>query len=320
VEKLARLGELVTKFGIIFGASVGFATSNSSISSSANSTLPATSNGESQLKVTQKEVGAKTTKFGLSYFTFFNGPNLAGLEEGEWVESTFRGPGRNSVNLANLVSFKYKLTERFSFDAQAKIDYFLATNPQGKDPYLNFDRVRFGVSGELWRGGFWKLTGALNTDLPNVGTVARQRTLILSPGLFSNLTYVRPDSKWSFWALFNPRVWFYEDDLAVEQEWLNRRQRPGEKIEGNLYFSPTINYAVSEKFGFRSGIAVDYRKTVENSWSEWINWATPWQLGITNNIAKSLSIYTFVETFPFSGGGIREDTTAISVWLSGTLL
>jgi hypothetical protein len=329
--KWIRLGGFVS---IVSSSLVSLASVNSSVNSStspadsaaassatsgtgvpSSSILPTSGAGDTQLKVTQQAVGAKKSIFGLSYFTFFTGPSLT---SDEWVTANFRGPTNNSVNTANLISLKVRLTDNFYFDAQTKIDWFMVTNPRGKDPYVNFDRVRVGVSGDLWKSGYWKLSGAANSDIPYFGYTAEQRKLLFSPGLFANLSYIRPDSKWSMWALVQPRVWIYSDRFAVEPEWIRGNQRPGEKFESIMSFSPTVNYAVTEKFGLRSGVTIDYRKTVENDWGNWIRWALPLTTGFTYTFSKALSTYTFVETFPFDGG-IRNQTASVNMWISGNV-
>lgn len=249
---------------------------------------------------------------GLGYFIFWDGFNLEKFDD---VTTNRNGPTRNPINTYNLISLKYKLNDRLYLDAQTGTQWF-----QTQVPRFYFDRVRVGVSGVLWQKGFWKLDGAFNSDLPYTGYTAQQRRLVASPGLFSGLSYRPTDSRFSFYGLLQPRVWFYSDRQAVEPEWRAAGWDPGQKFESIISFTPTVNYALTDKFGLRSGIGIDYRKIVANDWDTWIRWQTPLTYGFTYAHSKHFNVYTFLQSFPFDGAGFFDGrTTSIGMWLSGTI-
>ncbi|MFY7993322.1 MAG: hypothetical protein ACOVP4_08540 [Bacteriovoracaceae bacterium] len=250
-------------------------------------------------------------KLGLSYFIFWDGPNL---DRGRDVTTNELGETNNPINTYNLISFKYKLSEKYSLDAQTGTQWF-----QTRVPRFYFDRVRVGISGKLWKANEWKLDGAINSDLPYTGYTAEQRRLIFSPGMFANLSYTPSSSRFSFWALLQPRVWFYSDREAVEPEWIAANRRPGQKFESIISLTPTVNYSINDKFGLRMGVGLDYRKLVENNWATWIRWATPVTTGFTYTYNSSFSTYTYVQTFPFEGGGVQRETSSLGMWITGTI-
>jgi hypothetical protein len=260
-------------------------------------------------------------RLGMSYFFFFDGPNM---ENGHDVVTNRMGRTGNPINTYYLISFKYKLTERFYLDAQTGWQQWYTRVPRGR-----FDRVRVGISGNLWKEGDWSLDGAANSDMPYTGYTANQRSLLFSPGLFAGLSWRPKHSPWSFYALVMPRVWFYSDRLAVEPEWREARRDPGEKFESIIQFTPTINYAISDKFGLRSGLGIDFRNWVKDDWWTWRRWDTPVSAGVTYAFSKQLNVYTFLQTFPLDSNrrglnrgpmnGFRSETTSLGMWISGTL-
>jgi hypothetical protein len=261
----------------------------------------------------EKTLGQKILdKTGLGYFIFWDGHNLHKFED---VTTNKNGPTSLPINTYNLISFKYKLTDKLYLDAQTGTQWF-----QTQVPRFYFDRVRVGISGQLWKSGDWSLDGAFNSDLPYTGYTAEQRRLLFSPGLFSGLSWKPSNSRFSLYALVQPRVWFYTDREAVEPEWEAAGWRPGQKFESIIQFTPTVNYALTDKFGLRSGIGIDYRKTVENEWDTWLRWQTPLSYGVTYAHSKHLNVYTFLQSFPFDGQGFFDGrTTSIGMWLSGTI-
>jgi hypothetical protein len=260
-------------------------------------------------------------RLGMGYFFFFDGPNL---KEGTDLVTNRRGLTGNPINSYYIFSFKYKLTEKYFLDFQPGVQHWYTRVPRAR-----FDRIRAGISGKLWQSGFWTLDGAANSDLPYTGYTANERTLIFSPGLFAGLSYKPTHSRWSMYMLVMPRVWFYADKDAVEPEWLEAKRDPGEKFQSIMQFTPTVNYAINDKLGLRSGIGLDYRKWVKDDWTTWRRWDTPLTAGVTYSFSKALNIYAFLQSFPFDGNrsglnrppynGFRKDTSSVGMWLSGTI-
>lgn len=261
----------------------------------------------------EKSLGQKILdNTGLGYFVFWDGHNLEKFDD---VTTNKNGPTGNPINTYNLVSFKYKLTDRFFLDAQTGTQWY-----QTQVPRFYFDRVRVGVSGLLWQSGAWALDGAFNSDLPYTGYTAQKRKLVASPGLFAGLSWRPVNSRFSFYGLVMPRVWFYSDRNAVEPEWLEAGWKAGEKFESILQFTPTLNYALSDKFGLRAGVGIDYRKTVENEWTTWERWQTPFSYGVTYSHSKHLNVYTYLQSYPIDGRGfVDAKTTSLGMWISGTI-
>ena len=260
-------------------------------------------------------------RLGMGYFFFFDGPNLG---DGTDLVTNRTGVTGVPINSYYIFSFKYKLTEKYSFDIQPGVQQWYTRVPRAR-----FDRVRVGFSGKLWQSGFWTLDGAANTDLPYTGYTANERTLIFSPGLFAGLSYRPTNSRWSMYTLVMPRVWFYADKDAVEPEWSAARRDPGEKFQSIMQFTPTVNYAITDKFGLRSGIGIDYRKWVKDEWTTWRRWDTPITAGVTYSFNKAFNVYAFLQSFPLDGNrpglnrpprnGFQADTTSFGMWLSGTI-
>ncbi len=259
-------------------------------------------------------------RLGMGYFFFFDGPNL---DRGQDLVTNRTGVTGNPINSYYIFSFKYKLTDKYNLDFQPGVQHWYTRVPRAR-----FDRLRVGVSGKLWQSGAWTLDGAANSDLPYFGYTANERTLLFSPGLFAGLSYKPVNSRWSLYTLVMPRVWFYADKDAVEPEWLAGKRDPGEKFESIMQFTPTVNYALTDKLGLRSGIGLDYRKWVKDEWTTWRRWDTPVTAGVTYSFDKALNIYAFVQSFPLDGGrpglnraplnGFRRDTSSMGMWISGT--
>jgi hypothetical protein len=247
---------------------------------------------------------------GLSYFIFWEGPNLKTFND---VVTNELGETKNPINTYNLISLKYKLSEDFYFDVQTGTQWF-----QTREPRFNFDRVRVGVSGPLWKKGEWELNGAFNSDLPYTGYTARERTVLLSPGVFGTLNYRPRESRFSYVMLMQPRVWFYQDNNAVEKEWLAANRTAGEKFQAITLLTPTVNYAINDKLGLRSGLTIDYRKQVQHDWNKWVRWMTPFTIGPTYKFSKMFETYLFIQSFPLDGG-FKRYNSSIGMWLSGTL-
>jgi hypothetical protein len=260
-------------------------------------------------------------RFGAGYFFFFDGPNL---EDGRDLVTNRTGLTGNPINSYYIFQFKYKLTEKYFLDFQPGVQHWYTRVPRAR-----FDRIRMGISGVLWKAGDWSLNGAANTDLPYTGYTAQERTLVLSPGLFAGLSYRPAQSRWSVYMLVMPRVWFYQDRYAVEPEWQAARRDPGEKFESIMQFTPTVNYAINDTWGLRSGLGLDFRKWVKDDWSTWRRWDTPLTAGVTYAHSPAFNVYAYFQSFPFDGrrpglnrepfNGFRSDTSSFGMWLSGTV-
>lgn len=189
---------------------------------------------------------------------------------------------------------------------------------------------RLGISGKLLAGDDWSLTGALNSDIPGVGQITTQRTLIVNPGLFASFNYRPKGSRWSLYALLAPRVFIYRDRMAMSDQDVLSNLAPGMKPEVMLYANPSINYALDDKSGLRLGMVVDYRKQAGTAGLN--RWFAPVDFGYTYTLNKYLSIYPFVAVSTPMDNALREqltrsgtpaawyDTTRVGMWINGTLL
>lgn len=285
-------------------ASVGTAAAQTTSTSAANTSTTSTSFSFSSL----------ASKFGASYFTFVEGISL---RDGGNANNEIGKPVNTQA--FNFVSLYYKLNDRINFDVQSRIAYVHSLNRDQGNSEWQFQGMRAGISGKLASGKNWSLKGAANTDIPGLnGRDAIYRTLIFNPGLFAGLSYQISD-RWSFYSVLTPRIYFYRDDNAVEPEWLASGRDPGQKRRLELRGSPTINYAVNDKFGLRTGVDLNFQNFVGNDANYIRRWATPWTIGPTYKFHQSFNVYTFVQTFPFDGQGITTNTASIGMWLNGTL-
>ncbi|NBV50802.1 hypothetical protein EBR78_06245, partial [bacterium] len=189
-----------------------------------------------------------TKNIGINYNSFFAGPGLnSSIDEPPSMTGEASDSG---LNFFNLVSVKYKYSERFAFDIQFR-NQIVVTNE--KD--FRHQGQRFGISGKLLKGEDWVLAGAVNTDVP-IGAIAGQipseRTLLLNPGMFATFSYTPAASGWSAFALLAPRVWFYRDRNALaRQDALNGGTNA--KPEYTVFVNPSVNYALTSKVGMRLG-------------------------------------------------------------------
>lgn len=250
-------------------------------------------------------------RIGANYFSFWEGPSL---EDGQTGKNELGRPLDTGLSLFNLVSLKYRLNDRYNLDLQNRLEWIHTQNPEWR-----FQGLRLGISGALLKGKDWNLTGAINTDVPELnGRDARARTVLFNPGLFAGLTW-NLSEKWSLYTILSPRVFFYEDNNAVEKEWLLSGRDPGQKPRAILQASPTINYAFNDTIGMRSGLDLQFRQFVESSPTYLRRWPTSWTVGPTVNFSKLLSIYAYVQTWPFDGRGVAQETASMGMWLTGTL-
>jgi hypothetical protein len=265
--------------------------------------------------------------FGMNYNSFFAGP---GLNFANDRPVAFTGRASDAgFNFFNLISVRWKFSQNIAFDVQFRnqlvVNNVFEYRHQGQ---------RFGVSGKLLSGTNWRLTGAVNTDLPIrgiMGQIASERTLITNPGMFASYSYTPSDSRWSVFALVTPRLFFYSDRQAVSsQDVVSNPSNPqARKPEYVLVLNPSINYAVNDKTGIRFGTTLDYRKNV--GFDAIRRDFMPFELGVTYDVSPAFSVYTYVMTSTPLDDQLRKDlarggptvpwyqTASLNVWLSGTL-
>jgi len=284
----------------------------------------------------ENTVPAWRKKIGLNYNSFFAGPG-PGLPVGQTPYFT-GGPGDTGLNFFNLVSLKYKFSERYAFDVQFR-NQLVVTNQLA----FRHQGQRFGISGKLLKGKDWVLAGALNSDLPLrpiMGQIGSDRTLLFNPGMFATFDYSPAGSRWSLFALITPRVWFYSDRNAVAVQDVRSCSDPetgaivcdprSNKPEAILSFNPSINYAISEKTGVRLGTTLTAAKYISSQGLQ--RDFMPFELGFTYDLDPRFSIYTYVLTSTGLDDSVRRnlygisrpvswlDTMSFNLWLSGTIL
>lgn len=252
-------------------------------------------------------------RIGVFHFSYWDGPGLDGFSS--YTPNAHGKPAEAGWSLTSLLSVRYPFWRDIGVDIQNQIQWI-----QTRRPELRLQAPRIGVGGTLLSGRSWRLSGAINTDIPGVGYTMSRRKTLFDPGLFASLRYRPEKSRWSLFALVKPRLYFYSDRQAVEPEWLAAKLRPGQKPEAVFSVTPTLNYAFGERVGARLGITLDYRKTVEADWWTWTRWKTPVLVGPTFKIGEALSIFAYVNTYPWDGKGLSLETSSIGMWLSGVLL
>lgn len=261
---------------------------------------------------------------GVSYNSFFWGPGLA--TSFDQPPSMSGEPADSGLNFFNLVSVKYKYSERFAFDVQFR-NQVVVTN----EWEFRHQGQRFGVSGKLLKGENWVLSGAVNTDVPIsaiAGQIPSERKLLVNPGMFATFSYTPAGSKWSGFALLAPRFWVYSDKNALARQDL-RNGGTNAKPEYTVFVNPSVNYAVSPKVGLRLGTTLEYSKNI--GWDEPRRNYMPMEFGVTYDIDPKFSLYTYLLTSTPLDDGLRRrqlgtdnpphwtQTASINVWLSGTL-
>lgn len=231
----------------------------------------------------------------------------------------------DGLQLFNLISTTYKVTNDYSIDLQTRLEHIPVTfngdtkrgNPTR--PSWRFQGLRIGISGVLAKGEKWSIKGAFNTDIPELnGRDARARKTIFNPGLFTGLNYSISD-RWSIYSILSPRIFFYSDDEAIEPEWIAGGRKAGEKPRLILAASPSLNYAINDKLGMRGGFDLSFRQFVENESTYLKRWPTFMQVGPTFAISKSINLFTFVQTWPFDGKKMHIETTSWGAWINGVI-
>jgi hypothetical protein len=268
--------------------------------------------------------------FSANYNSFFNGPGLTGslpLSHTPGMTGNREDPG--GVYFFNLVSVRWKFSERLGFDVQFRNQL----NPTNGWQFRHQGQ-RFGISGLLLKGNNWRLTGAVNSDLPIpgiVGQIPQERTLLLNPGMFANFSWTPSGSRWSVFALVTPRYWFYRDANAVARQDVAEGGANATAMKPllRLDLNPSLNYAVSDKTGIRAGTTLSYADNV--GWAKARRNFMPMELGVTYDFSPALNIYTYVQSSTPLDDSLRAqiangrptrpwyDTASFNVWLSGKL-
>jgi hypothetical protein len=263
-----------------------------------------------------------TRNFGINYNSFFYGPGLGSpldLPPGMSGE-----PSDTGLNFFNLISVKWKVSDRFAADVQFRNQLVIT-----KEIEYRHQGQRLGISGTFLKGDDWSFSGALNSDVPIsaiMGQIPSERTLLINPGFFSFFSYAPKTSRWSLFALVAPRVWFYRDRQAVSrQDALNGGTV--NKPEYTVFLNPSVNYALNDKVGLRFGTTLEYTKFV--GFDSIRRNYMPIEFGVTYDISPMFSIYTYLYTSTPLDDGLREaqgfggnswwKTASLQVWLSGTL-
>ncbi len=260
---------------------------------------------------------------GFTYFSFFDGPGIGQ----PWSESPNEMGNRSDIGWTIWTNFsaRIKFSERLALDYQARIEKVLTNQWEFRD-----QGGRLGVSGKLLKTREWSWTGAVNTDVPGLGQIPTERTAIVTPGLFTSVSYAPAGSRWSLFMLTTPRFFIYRDSMARARQDVIQGLAPGTKPEIVLSFNPSINYAFNDRHGLRAGVLVDYRKNA--NWDSMKRWFAPVDIGYTYQLSQMLSIYPHIRgSGPWDNGLRREmagsrpvqpwqDSVSFGMWLSGTLL
>ncbi len=260
--------------------------------------------------------------FGVDLNSFWSGPGIGQpLGQSPGMQGT---PSDTGLNFFNLVSVKWKFSDRYAFDVQLR-NQIVHTN----EPEFRWQGQRFGISGKLLKGENWSLSGAINTDLPIpglMGQINEQRSLLFNPGAFTFFNYRPAGSRWSVFALLTPRFFIYRDRQARSVQDEASGLGAGEKPEYFLIANPSINYQVSEKVGVRFGTTLDFTKNV--AWEGPRRNYMPFELGVTWDVTDSISIYPYIlGSSPLDDSLRRQQgsdrawyqTVSVGTWVSGTL-
>jgi len=259
---------------------------------------------------------------GMDLNSFWSGPGIGQpLDQSPGMQGT---PSDTGLNFFNLISAKYKFSDRLAFDVQFRNQIVHTGTPE-----FRWQGQRFGISGKLLKGDNWSLSGAVNTDLPIpglMGQMNQERSLLFNPGAFTSFSYRPEGSRWSVFALLMPRVFFYGDRDARSVQDEASGLAAGEKAEYFLVANPSINYQVSEKVGLRLGMTLDFTKNV--AWEGPRRNYMPFEAGVTWDVTDKISIYPYVlgsspldDQLRRQQGSDREwyHTVSVGTWISGTL-
>lgn len=286
--------------------------------------------------------------FSMSYLSFFDGPGV--LTDNNSVSPNNMGkPSDDGLVLTNNVSFKYFLNSKYAIDFLTRTQW-VTNNANDTEDFKSFrwNSPRLGISTTFLKTENGKLTGAFNTDLPYMlpepfggGYVASKRTTLLTPGFFAKYSWTPSYTRWSVFSLVQPRFYIYKDRHVAEPQLTRAGYSPELKNELTLSFSPSTNYSFTDRFGFRLGTEVVYKKLIISDWNPfngtdkaadpdskaWRLQALPIQTGFTYIFSKMFEVSTYIQGYPIGSQRVDrkgnkatfEETVAVGAWISGTL-
>lgn len=286
--------------------------------------------------------------FSMSYISFFDGPGIF-TDDQSVTPNAIGRPNDDGLLLNNNVSLKYNLNKDYALDFQMRTQW-VTNNGVKTDDFdpLRWQSPRFGISTTFLKTENGKLTGAFNTDLPYFfpepfggGYIAKQRTTLLTPGFFAKYSWTPTNTRWSLFSLVQPRFFIYRNRDVAEPQYTRAGFSPRLKNELTLSFSPSANYAFTDKFGFRLGTEVIYKKLVASGWNPlnasqrvadsdskaWRIQPLPIQTGLTYIFSPMFELSSFIQGFPIPSQRVDkegrkasfEETVSIGAWLSGKL-
>ncbi len=303
--------------------------------------------GESEEQLTPSSFEKLKETIGITYFSYFYGPGIHPTKS-EFNPNQLGLPQNDGMYFQNQVSIRYKFSKNLAFDLQTRFNVILnnSTNNENFSPF-RWEAPRIGISGILMSGTDWKLVGAINTDFPYFlpsplsGYQSQQRKVVFTPGMFASFKYEPKNSPWSVFSVLSPRYFFYSDRDSAEPQYINSGFIPQNKPELILAFQPTVNYKLVSNFSLSLGTSIEYRKHVLSSWnifnaslvtngsnSAWRLNAIPINLGLTCEIAPSITLFPFISTYPIAAQRIHGktgdqatllETTSVGMWIYGTL-
>ncbi len=288
------------------------------------------------------------SRFGMTYFSFFDGPGLD-PDLRAFPPNQFGRPSDDGLNFFNILSVRYRLNRDLAIDLQTR-SVLLLNNGVNSTTFQPFrwESPRLGISGKLASGKDWSLSGAVNTDLPYMlpspltGYTSRERMIIFNPGMFANFSYNPSGSRWSLFAVISPRYFFYADEDALEPQSRRANFTGRNKPELALALTPTVNYQITPRTTLTSGVVLDYRKQVGSSWNpfqasmvnngdspSWRLQPIAVQLGVTHEAGPAFRIYPFIQGVPIAAQRVSAstgqqagfaETLRFGMWISGTIL
>ncbi len=271
--------------------------------------------------------------FGITYFTFFDGPGIG--EDFSKTPNNLGNASDRGWSIWTNLSARLKFTDRIALDYQFRLQQIITNEPE-----FRYQGGRLGVSGTFVKiddpAFTLTWTGAINSDIPGIGgQVNDERRLIMNPGLFTQFSLRPKTSRFSLYALISPRFWLYSDQSAMDRQSLEAGWKPGQKPLVALNFQPSINFDLApelarrgEALTLRTGMTFDVRMNANDSGLR--RWFWPVDLGVAYDFSSALSIYPHIR---FSGpwddglraelGASRQawyDTLSMGLWVSGTIL
>ncbi|MFZ4712192.1 MAG: hypothetical protein ACOYL6_00640 [Bacteriovoracaceae bacterium] len=287
-------------------------------------------------------------KVSMTYMSFFDGPGVFN-DSNSVTPNALGKPSDDGLLLNNNVSLRYKMVDDYNLDLQLRAMYVMnnGTNTSSFDP-LRWQSPRLGISTTFIKTENGKLTGAFNSDLPYFlpqpiggGYIAGKRTTIATPGFFAKYSWTPKNTRWSLFSLVQPRFYIYKDRHVAEAQYSRAGYAPELKNELTLSFSPSANYAITDKLGFRLGTELIYKKLVLSTWNitdgssksadpksrAWRIQPIPIQTGLTYVFSKYLEVSSFIQGYPIANEradktGKRatfRDTLSVGAWISGAV-